>query len=81
MTVSYVYHVRLKYPEFPDPEWPMAIYRLPKGMVTLAEALHRDGVWRWDLQVVHDFMFGDTMTVKEVDEAIANRAIANLMGG
>ena len=78
--MKYKYYVRLSYPDFPDPEWPMAIYRMPNGEVLSAEALDRDGVWRWAEQVVRSFMFGDTMTVEEVDEEIAQRAIKNLMG-
>ena len=78
--MSYVYYVRLEYPEFPDPENPMGIYRAPDGNVFKIEVFGRDYRWRYSEELSRAFLNGDTLTIEEVSESVAKKALKNITG-
>ncbi len=78
--VGYVYYVRLEFPEFPDPENPMGVFRAPAGNVFKMEVFGRDHQWHYSEALSRAFLNGDTLTIEEVSERTAKRALKNIAG-
>jgi hypothetical protein len=78
--MEYEYYVRLEYPEFPDPEKPLGVYRAPDGNLLRMEAFHRDHKWHYSEALARKFFEGDTMTVKKVSRASAVKALKHITG-
>jgi hypothetical protein len=78
--MSYDYYVRLEYPEYPDPEKPLGVYRAPEGNLLRIEAFHRDRQWHYSEDLARKFFEGDTMTVEKVSREVAKKALKHITG-
>ena len=78
--MGYVYYARLEFPEFPKPENPMGLFRAPEGNVYKIESFRRDFTWQYSEELSRAFLNGDTLTVVEISEETAKKAVRNISG-